>query len=61
MPLRELEGILGPVANGGGAHLRRRYVLAMAAAILTGLAVSVWLAIESPHVAPTRTTYLPAD
>jgi hypothetical protein len=61
MQLRVPAGILDPIANGDGAHPRRRYLLAMAVSILVGLTLSVWLAIDSPLVAPTRTTYLPAD
>ena len=61
MQLRALAGILRPVADKGGAHLRRRYVLAMAVSMLIGLAMSVWLAIDSPNVAPPRTSYLPVD
>ena len=61
MQLRALAGILGPVADRNGAHLRKRYVLAMIVSILVGLAVSVWLAIDSPNVPPPHPSYLPAD
>jgi hypothetical protein len=61
MPLRVLSGILSSAANPDHAHLRRRYVLAMALSVMVGVSMSVWLAMDSPVEAPTRTSYLPAD
>lgn len=61
MQLRALAGIFRPVADRDGAHLRKRYVLAMVVSILVGLAVSVWLALDSPHDPPPHPSYLPAD
>lgn len=61
MQLRALAGMVGRVGGGDGAHLRRRYLLAMVVSILVGLAVSVWLALDSPNVPPPHPSYLPAD
>jgi hypothetical protein len=60
MLLRVLAGIFSAVINTDSAHVRRRYLLAMVLSILTGMAVSVWLALDSPNEAPTPTSYLPA-
>ena len=61
MQLRVLTGILSSVANPAHDHLRRRYVLAIALSVVVGVSMSVWLAMDSPVEAPTRTSYLPAD
>lgn len=47
------------MANSGRTHLQRRDVLAIALAILTGIALSVWLAVDSPTETPARPSYLP--
>jgi hypothetical protein len=61
MQLRALAEISSSVANPDNAHLRRRYVVAIALSVMMGVGMSIWLAIDSPIEAPTRTSYLPAD
>jgi len=61
MQLRVLAEISSGVANPDRAHLRRRYVLAIALSAMVGVGMSVWLAVDSPVEEPTRTSYLPAN
>jgi hypothetical protein len=61
MQLRAMSEILSAVANPDSTHLRRRYILAIALSVGVGVAMSLWLAIDSPVEEPTRPSYLPAD
>lgn len=61
MQLRAQAEISSGVANPERAHVRRRYVLAIALSALMGVAMSVWLVVDSPVEEPTRTSYLPAN
>lgn len=49
------------LANPDSAHTRRRYVLAIAVSVVAGIAMSIWLAVDSPVETPARTSYLPAN
>jgi hypothetical protein len=49
------------LASPDNAQLRRRYVLAIAVSVMAGIAMSIWLAVDSPVEAPARTSYLPGN
>lgn len=61
MQLRAMAEFMSAAANPEHTHLRRRYVLAMALSAMLGIAMSVWLVLDSPVEEPTRPSYLPAD